>query len=724
MTALSMLFLVLSSTGQADLVASSVPEGPSIDGVLNDPAWESANAVTCRFVQYGPDYGSPMTEDTEVMIVYDDRFIYFGFQMDDPDPRTMMEALTPRDNYVTGEWIAVLLDTWGNGREAASFEVSLANSQMDSKVSPYGHWDYSWDAVWESATATNPRGWSAEMAIPFSCLRFPAAEAAQNWTVNFQRILGKTRENGWFVLSTSVEMAQLENFPQIEGITGIRGSLGAEIRPYGSTRALRPADPGEWDSEFDAGVDAKLGVTSDIVADLAFNPDFGQVESDAAEMNLSHFELFLDERRPFFLESQETFEMPFNMFYSRRIGAAAPGGGVVPIRAGVKLSGSLGGGFRFGFLDAVTAGVSQDTVPLVPGANFGVFRTVREFGSYGSIGISAVSRDVWEQDGFDQGHNRAIALDGAVLAPGDHLIRGAFAGSFNTGIEDGNAWAASIERVRSTLSYSAGWERIGKTFDVNGTGFTTVTGGWNSWGSISKTYMPEETFSQLSVSAYGSCSRLDTGEQTGAEGTFEANVSLKSGAYMGGQVTHSGETFDPYEGPEGVTYGDRTSANLWAGTNRFDCFSVSGSAGFGGFDCEGSFHSYSLALSVTPTQSLDLNLSGNTFETCNTWNYNWAADEWDSRSSRWRSLILRASYMFTPDMSIRLFSQYSRFLMDYSLTGESESSGISANALLSWQYMPGSMFYFLVENRTEEEGGRFNPPDLGVYGKLTWFLAV
>ena len=184
-----MMICVLSSP-DSELIAVRVEEGPTIDGRLNDPIWEQALSLRCTLWQYGPDYGSPMTEETEIFILYDDRYIYFGFQMDDPDPSTMMDALTPRDNYVTGEWMAILLDTWGNGREATSFEVSLSNSQMDAKVNPNGHWDYSWDAVWESGTHSNSQGWSAEFAIPFSCLRFDHSSDIQAWTVNFQRILG------------------------------------------------------------------------------------------------------------------------------------------------------------------------------------------------------------------------------------------------------------------------------------------------------------------------------------------------------------------------------------------------------------------------------------------------------------------------------------------------------------------------------------------------------
>ncbi|MBD3276693.1 MAG: hypothetical protein GF388_00180, partial [Candidatus Aegiribacteria sp.] len=232
------------------LQAVYVENAPEIDGELTDPVWEEAARTDCLFMQFGPDYGEEMTQSTEISILYDENSIYFGFFLQDPVGDAMVEALTPRDDYITGEWIAVLLDTWADGREATSFEVSLANSQMDSKINPHGGWDYSWDAVWESGTARVPGGWTAEMAIPFSCLRFDSELEEQRWNVNFQRILSRTSENGWYVLSETGPMADLENFAPLTGVSGIQGSLGAEIRPYGSGRSYHTSFPEEWDHDY------------------------------------------------------------------------------------------------------------------------------------------------------------------------------------------------------------------------------------------------------------------------------------------------------------------------------------------------------------------------------------------------------------------------------------------------------------------------------------------
>ena len=725
MQAFSLMMLCLLSTPQDELTAIRVETGPSIDGRMDEEVWDEASTVNCFLMQYGPEYGQPMTEETEIRILYDDRYIYFGFHMDDPDPETMMEALTPRDNYLTGEWIAILLDTWGDGREATSFEISLANSQMDSKISPFGNWDYSWDAVWESATSRTSEGWCAEFAIPFSCLRFNASDPEQIWTINFQRIIGRTRENGWFVLSEAQQMAHLETFAPLKGIEGIEGSLGAEIRPYGSSRFYRLAESEEWDTNLDAGVDVKIGITSGMAADLTVYPDFGQVEADAAEMNLSHFELFLDEKRPFFLESEGLFNMPFNMFYSRRVGAVAPNGDVIPIIGGAKISGSLGGGLQVGFLDAVTSRVTEDSVTYSPAANYGILRTLQTFGPYNYIGLSATSRDVWEQDGFDESYNRGLSLDGAILLPGDHVIDGAAARSWNTDYEDGDAYSIGLHKVRSLFTYDAGYEYIGESFDVNGTGFTTRTDYWSAWGGSHRTWLMDGSFSRVRTGVNMWYSELNSGEVVGRNVHADAGATLNNGMYFGIDGEYSGETFDPYEGPEGRTFGDRASFYLYAGTNQFDDYYVSAGGGGGGYDSEGTFRNLNATVRVKPSSALEVRLSGNWYTTDDSRNYNWSEAAWDNRDTDWKSLILRANYIFNPDVNLRLFSQYSRFRMDYGLSAESESSEITANLLFTWQYLPGSMFYFLVENQfAEQEDGGFGAPDLGAYAKLTWYLPV
>lgn len=721
------LFLALVSLFQTPgpVNAVRVENGPDIDGVMDDPVWGSADTVVTFFRQYGPDYGSDMTEPTEILVLYDDSRIYFGFFLHDPDQESMQEALTPRDEYITGEWIAILLDTWGDGREASSFEVSLANSQMDSKLNPHGGWDYSWDAVWESGTARVAGGWSAEFAIPFSCLRFDSRRSEQVWAVNFQRILSRTSENGWYVLSESGPMADLENFAPLTGLRGLQGSLGAEVRPYGSGRSYHHRSEDEWDHDYDAGVDLKVGIGSGLAADFTLNPDFGQVEADEAEMNLSHFELFRREKRPFFLEAQNLFNMPFNMFYSRRIGAVAPNGEVIPILGGAKISGSLGGGYRIGFLDAVTARIWEGDDLLVPAMNYGVLRTVREFGTYSYLGFSAVSRDIWEQEDLESSYSRAAALDGGFEIPGDHLVEFSAAGSWNTGSDADEAYSINLNRIRGMVGYALGGEYVGESFDVNGTGYTTMTGYYEGWGNFWHSIRPEETFSEVGYNLGVHYSKQDGGEIIDRSFYADGHASLKSGVSFGAEVHYSGEAFDPYEGPEGRTYGDHADFFLRAGTNHYEAVYLWGGFGAGRWESGGDFRNYRARIVIRPISSLELGTEGNLFSTRGGTNYNWEIGDWDTRDTDWRSLVFRTSYIFSPHLNLRLFSQYSSFTTDFAESPEESFGELRANLLLSWQYMPGSMFYFLVENLFTEDGdGDLGSPDLGLYAKVTWFLPI
>ncbi len=667
-----------------------------------------------------------MGEPTSISILYDDEALYLGFFMRESDPDSMMEALTSRDDYVTGDWIALLLDTWGEGTEAFSFEVSLANSRLDSRVSGGGWWDYSWDAVWSSATLRTDSGWSAEVEIPLSCLRFPDRSGEQPWTVNFQRVRGSRLQNGWLVLSDVRQMADLQSFLPLEGVSGIERSLGMEVRPYGAARGLRSGESGEWDRSLEAGLDVKLGVTSGLTADVTVNPDFGQVEADEAEMNLSHFELFLDEKRPFFLESESLFQMPFSIFYSRRVGSAAPNGEVIPILAGAKVSGTAGPGLRIGALSAVTGRVGEEGEPLTPAAAYTAARVSRRFDPYSYIGLSGVSREVWEQEGFEATWNRAGALDGAILVPGDHVVSGSLALSGNEGREEGLAASLELSRVRSRLGYYVGGSRVEEDFDVNATGYTTSTGYRSAWAGFHGTSRPSGgDISSIGYRTNLWLSRLDSGEMNGRSASVGGSIGFRGGTGFGANVSYSGETFDPYEGPEGRTYGDRLSFFAHFSTRFLRESSLWLGGGGGGYRSEGAYWSVDGSVSLRLMTRMEVGLEGESYVTRDAECYNWSEGEWDTRETEWWSGVLRLGYLFSPDLDLRLFSQYSRMSMDWSLSPESTSQELAANLLLSWRYMPGSMVYLLLESRCEGDGeGGLETPDAGIYGKVTWFLPV
>jgi hypothetical protein len=220
---------------------------------------------------------------------------------------------------------------------------------------------------------------------------------------------------------------------------------------------------------------------------------------------------------------------------------------------------------------------------------------------------------------------------------------------------------------------------------------------------------------------------MTDGEVTGRNIGLESHFSLKNNLRFGLDLSWSGDRFDPYEGPEGHYYGDALSFFAHGGTSPFDPFSLWAGVGSGQWDAGGTFGNYMANIRFRPSAALEFRVEGQLFRTRDTEYYNWDPDvsAFDSRDTDWRSVILRLNYMFSPAMNLRIFSQYSEFLMDFAGSEASESSEIMANALLSWEYRPGSMFYVLSETVfPADENGEFHNPDFGFYAKLTWYLAI
>jgi hypothetical protein len=665
-----------------------------------------------------------MTDSTRIMFLYDDDNLYVGFRLSDSTACDMNDALCPRDDYNPGEWIALILDTWGDGRQAFSFEINLANSQMDSRITANGYWDYSWDAVWESATASDDSGWVCEIAIPMTQLRFPSVES-QDWTFNIQRIVTRGTQNGWLILSETTDQMDVDNFATLAGLQGLHSAVGIETRPYLAGRSVRQSSTdGEWESEFDAGADIKLGITSNMVADLTVNPDFGQVEADEAQMNLSHFELFLDEHRPFFLEAGDVFDMPFNLFYSRRIGAVTPYGSVIPILGGAKVSGTLSQGLSFGFLDALTEQVSEEGAITSPTTNYSVLRVKQGFGPLSYIGFSATSVDIPSQDSLESASARSGAVDGWLRVGENAVMTGSIARTWNPGDLDGSAFSTGLFFQGENTSLEAEAEYVEDDFDANAAGYTTATGYWNAYSHLMHFVDFGGPFRRATTGLFAAYSADLDGEVTGRDANAWINLPFQSGGSVNPSVYWSGPHFDPWEGPEGTHYPAAWSGGLEAGTSWYAPVQVGGEVEGGQYGQEGTFESYGGSLTLRPGSSASIELEAGTYRTFNARCYNWEAEAWDSRNTEWRNLIGKIGWMFGPDASMRVFSQYSRFETDFDLSEPMPGEEFTFNTLYSLQYRPGSMLYLLGELVTDREGaGAWGKVEPGVFAKVTWFEA-
>ena len=420
---------------------------PAVDGRLDDVVWAAA-PVLADFVQKQPVEGAEPTERTEVRFVYDDAALYVAARMFKKDPASIQAPVGRRDTGHQAEHIWISLDTYLDRRTAYSFGVTAAGTRMDwyHPTDDEGDLDMSFDPVWQAEVQRDSLGWTAEMRIPFSQLRFNAA-AVQTWGLNIDRWNPATQEDVFWIPVPAQQRAWASRFGTLAGIAGIRPSRRAELLPYVASSGSFTASPGAGNpfddgSSFDGrvGADFKMGVGPNLTLEGTVNPDFGQVEADPAQVNLSAYEAYFDERRPFFIEGRQLLAGSGpEYFYSRRIGSIpdralsslSPGGDFADwprnstILGAAKLTGRLNGGTSVGALAALTNDASArgfdvtarefDRVTVAPRTGYAIGRVQQEFGASQSTAgllMTAVHRDM------DAGSPLADLLHRDALAGG------------------------------------------------------------------------------------------------------------------------------------------------------------------------------------------------------------------------------------------------------------------------------------------------------------------
>lgn len=364
----------------------------TVDGRLDEEAWSEAEAAT-DFRQLEPTQGEPASQPTEVRVLYGPEAVYVGAQLYDENPNEIRAALGRRDQFNRADWFTVSFDSNNNQETAYTFAVNAAGVQADGLRTGEGGGpgpdiDTAWDAIWSSAVTRSSEGWTAELRIPYSQLRFP--ENADRWRVHFRRqIPREAEESEWPLVPQSERQNILAQYGVLTNMRGADAQRNLQVRPYVMSRmdleesSDRPRESART-TAVDVGGDVKVGLSSNLTLDVTVNPDFGQVEADPAQLNLTAFETFFEERRPFFLEGVEIYKFPLgdgggpgggsNLLYTRRIGAHAP------IVGATKLSGRTAGGTSFGLLGATTGD------DFLPNRTYGVLRGGQQFGSYSSAG--------------------------------------------------------------------------------------------------------------------------------------------------------------------------------------------------------------------------------------------------------------------------------------------------------------------------------------------------
>lgn len=362
----------LEGPGAEQVIRAGRAEGPiDIDGRPDEAAWAAA-PVFDGFVQAFPDEGAPPGARTELRVLYDDDSLYASFVCHDASPGEVIRRLARRDSPPTSDFVGVAIDSAHDHRTAMMFAVTAAGVQRDILFFDGSNNSPDWDATWDAAVAERPDGWSAELRIPLRILRFTPADS-QRWGLLARRMVARRNERLDSVLIPQKAHAFVERFGHLElGRIAPRPSL--ELSPYAAARLIgRPrfSDPSLprprlVDPTADLGLDLRAQLASDLSLAATVNPDFGQVEADEVVLNLTSFEQFLPEKRPFFIEGMDLFQPPISprdgtfqhqLFYSRRIGLSTP------ILAAAKLTGQATRRLEVGLLDAFASGAFSPATP-------------------------------------------------------------------------------------------------------------------------------------------------------------------------------------------------------------------------------------------------------------------------------------------------------------------------------------------------------------------------
>ncbi len=399
-------------------------EKPVIDGVLDDVAWDTGKWAG-DFTQWIPNEGAKPSYPTHVKILYDDENLYVAIRAFDGEPEKISRKIGRRDG-IRGDVVGVTVDSYYDHRTGFEFSVTAAGQKIDLVLFNPLNWDTNWDAVWYAKTAMEDSAWTVEYQIPLSQLRY-SSEHEQVWGLHFWRWIDRLQEESCWEPQSSTGPGILYQFGELHGIKGLPRSRRFELLPYSlgkvntfKKEAENPfADKGR-SSLATAGLDAKIGLTSNFTADITINPDFGQVESDPSVMNLTAFETFFEEKRPFFLEGKNIFNFntdDANVFYSRRIGHAPtykpdlqnqeymkyPEN--TTILMATKVSGKTANGLSIGILESVTASeqaeisspAGSENVDVEPLTNYFIGRLQQDFKAgntvLGGI-ITANNRDI------------------------------------------------------------------------------------------------------------------------------------------------------------------------------------------------------------------------------------------------------------------------------------------------------------------------------------------
>ena len=469
----------------------------SVDGFLDEAVWGSASVAT-DFLQYEPEEGSPATQRTEVKVLYGSSALYIGVMLHDEEPDKIRTLLGRRDQFNQADWFIASIDSYFDRKTAYNFAVSASGVQADGIYTGrfFGggggggfDFDESWDAVWHSEVRITPDGWVVEMRIPYSMLRF-SNSSTQRWGINFRRVVPRLSEITEWVLVPRTERSSgtVAHYGTLEGIVDIKSRRNIQVTPYsvGTARMEEGDVPGTSarSATGDTGTDLKVSLSPNITLDATINPDFGQVEADPAELNLSAFETFFPEQRPFFTEGVQIFTFSLDrggsLLYTRRIGSRAP------IILASKISGRTNKGLNFGYFGATTGD------KFSPSNYYGVGRVQQQIGELSNLGGMVT---------YYNGHRSYQSLTGGAdwdmrFKDNRYRLDGQFSMTHRFGNTDNTGFALTtgLDRLRSLWNFSSGLTIISDDYNPNDLGRLRRNDYINMYGGFSHQINGGEAF--------------------------------------------------------------------------------------------------------------------------------------------------------------------------------------------------------------------------------------
>lgn len=354
----------------------------TLDGIPEEDAWDAVEWGG-DFIQFQPNEGQKPSQPTSFKILYDDRFLYIAYRCHDIAPDSIVKRMGRRDEF-PGDWVEINIDSYHDQRSAFSFTISVSGVRNDEFVSNNGNnWDPSWNPIWFAKTNIDDKGWTAELKIPLSQLRY-GNEREKIWGIQVMRRLFRKEERSIWQYIPQNAGVWVSGFGELHGLKDIPFHRQIEIAPYVIAQADKykevPGNPFEkgTDTKLNVGLDGKIAITNDLILDFTINPDFGQVEADPSQVRIDGFQNFFEERRPFFIESRNIFDYQLTgseaggdydsdlLFYSRRIGSSPHGNPNLidgeymkypqntSILGAAKFSGKTKKGLSIGILESIT----------------------------------------------------------------------------------------------------------------------------------------------------------------------------------------------------------------------------------------------------------------------------------------------------------------------------------------------------------------------------------